>query len=428
MKVYQEISIGATRAFRTFVPEPRHRIPLTWSTAPTVLASYLPFVFLAYLARRPGTYYIRLLLLPTVIASALTAGFRYVWTIPELNVYNWGQALLAEVVIGKALEYTFTKEGMLKVGESQPGRLKGKEVAKEPANGHAELPETQQHPYLPPWLYDSFELIHTMRGLRWKFGQGTYIPKPTRPLERRAFLRATWISFIKNFLLLDLLESCIKIFPGVGVPNGGSMFYAELPPVPRYVVSTTIHMLTGNALLAGFGMIYDLITLAAVGLLDSAPTSWPPITDHPWRASSMHELWAKSWHQLLRHTFLVFGGFPGRWIGGDLGMLLGTFIASGLYHEVSIYAMGRGFDHIVTLFFAAQGPILIGERLWRQVTGKRVGGRLGRLWVYFIMFIAAQLMVNSWHVRGLGGCMVIMPMISPARITLRVLQGLRRQR
>ncbi|KAJ7459943.1 hypothetical protein FB451DRAFT_566844 [Mycena latifolia] len=422
--VYQEISVGSLRAFRALVPEPQDRVPLTWGNAPILLASFLPFVFLAYLARRPGTYHIRLLFLPTVIVANLTTGFRYMFTIPELNVYNWGLALLSEVVIAKALEYAFTKEGMLKVGERQPGQLKGKEAVKgdASANGHTEQLEAPQSRLFPAWLYDSFELIHTMRGLRWKFAQGTHIPPPTRPLERRAFLRATLFSFIKNFLLLDLLESSIKFFPGVGVPSGGSIFYAALPPIPRYAVSTTIHMLTGSALLAGFGMVYDLITLVAVGLLDSTPTSWPPVTDHPWRASSMHTLWARNWHQLLRNTFLVLGGYPGRWLAGDVGMLLGTFVASGLYHECSMYTMGRGFDHTVTLFFAGQGPLLIGERLWRQVTGRRVGGRFGRLWVYFVMFIAAQPLVDSWHKRGLGGGMVIMPVISPVRIALGVLQ------
>ncbi|KAJ7095791.1 hypothetical protein B0H15DRAFT_880455, partial [Mycena belliarum] len=423
--VYQEISVGALRAFRALVPEPHRRIPLTWSNAPTLLASFLPFVFLAYLARRPGTYHLRLLLLPTVIAANLTTGFRYMFTIPELSVYNWGLALLSEVVIAKALEYALTKEGMLKVGERQPGQLKGKEPVKgsdASTNGHAIPPEPHAPSWIPPWLYDSFELIHTVRGLRWKFAQGTHIPSPIRPLERSAFLRATLRSFVKNFLLLDFLESAVKLFPGVGVPSGGSIFYATLPPIPRYAVSTTIHMLTGSALLAGFGMVYDLITLIAIGVFDSVPTSWPPILDDPWQASSLHTLWARSWHQLLRNTFLVFGGYPGRWLAGDVGMLLGTFLASGLFHESSIYSMGRGFDYVPIAFFAMQGPLLIGERLWRQLTGWRVGGRLGRLWVYFVMFIAAQPLVDSWHRRGLGGGMVIMPVISPARIILGLLQ------
>ncbi|KAJ7675720.1 hypothetical protein DFH06DRAFT_1317873 [Mycena polygramma] len=404
---WQEIVVGSTRAFRTIIPEPDRRTPLTWSNAPIVLSLFLPFVFLAYLARRPGTYHIRLLLLPTVIACTLSTGYGFRWTIPELNVYNWAMSLLCEVVLAKALEYAFTKEGMLKIGERAPGQMKGKEAVKgdDAANGYIESPETQESRLFPPWLYDSFELIHTTRGLRWKFAQGTYIPAPTRPLERHAFLRATLKSFIQNFLLLDLFESCVKLFPGVGVPSGRSIFYAELPIVPRYVVSTTIHMLTGSALLAGFGMVYDLITLIAVGLLDSLPTSWPPVLDHPWQADSLHTLWSRSWHQLLRNTFLVFGGYPGRWLGGNVGMLLGTFLASGLFHEFS-------------------GPLLIGERVWRQVTGRRVGGLFGRLWVYFVMFIAAQPMINAWHVRGLGGAMVIPPMISPARLTLGLLQHL----
>ncbi|KAJ7644210.1 hypothetical protein FB45DRAFT_291116 [Roridomyces roridus] len=435
--LYREIQVGALRAFRTIIPEPSERIPISLTTTPLLLCSFLPIVFLAFLSRRPSTYNIRILLLPSTLIACLWTGFKFMFTIPELAVYNWGLALLSEVLIAKALQYALTPEGMLKIGEREPGQPKGKEVANGSANdhaehseateevvngsanGHAKPSETTGSRLVPAWLYDAFELIHTMRGLGWKFSHGTYIPPPTRPLERRAFLRATAVSFIQNFLLLDLLECCIKVFPGVGVPSGGSMFFQNLPLIPRYTVSTIIHMLTGSALLAGFGMVYDLIVLIAVGVFYSRPAKWPPILDNPWQATSMHDLWAKDWHQLLRSTFTVLGGYPGRWIAGDLGMLLGTFGASGLFHETSMYAMGRpgGFDHTVTLFFAIQGPILIGERLWRQVTGKRVNSRL---WVYFVMFIAAQPMTNSWHKRGLGGGMVIPPFVSPLRLFMPV--------
>ena len=168
------------------------------------------------------------------------------------------------------------------------------------------------------------------------------------------------------------------------------MFYSQLPIPLRYTVSTTIHILTGSALLAGFGMVYDLITLIAVILFDSSPRSWPPVMDNPWISESMHEFWAKRWHQLLRQTFLVFGGYPGKWIAGSWGMVFGTFLASGLFHECAMYAMNRGYDHSATMFFAAQGPVLVFERLWKRATGKRVRGWIGRAWVYFIMFIAAQ--------------------------------------
>ena len=346
--------------------------------------------------------------------------------------------LFAAVTISKSLEFGLTPEGMLKVGESRPGVKKGKSKSFQNgiANGSPDNQDAPHNPYIAPWFYDAIEVAHTLRGLKWKFGQGIPIPRHTRPLERSAFIDATTSSFIKNFLLLDLLESCLKLFPGVGTTLGGTMFYPDLSPITRFVVSTLIHILTGSAILAGFGMVYDLITLFAVGVMDSSPLSWPPIMDDPWSSDSMHKFWSKDWHQLLRQTFLVFGGYPGKWLAGNFGMLLGTFIASGLYHECAMYSMGRGFDHSATIFFAAQGPVLILERLWKKVTRRNVQGTAGRLWVYFIMFVAAQPMgmfhflkitfamglifttslpVNAWHRRGFGGGMVIPPIISPAR-------------
>lgn len=295
-------------------------------------------------------------------------------------------------MIAKTLEYTFTPEGMLKNGESKPGQLKGKASA---ANGHAVVPVTRTGHLA--WFVDAVELQHTLRGLQWKFGRGVYIPEHIRPLSRMPFLKETLKSFIKYFLLLDVLETCIKLFPGVGTPAGGSIFYPDLPLMQRYAVSTLIHMLTGSALLAGFHMVYDLITLIAVGVFNDTPTAWPPVMDQPFTSSSMHELWAKRWHQLLRRTFVVYGGVPGKWLAGDLGAVFGTFLASGLYHECAIYTMGRGFDHTVTVFFALQGPILVGERMWRRITGKRVGGRIGRYWVYLVMFVGAQPMSECPH-------------------------------
>lgn len=348
---------------------------------------------------------------------------------------------MAAVVITKALQFTFTKEGILKVGESRPGVFKGKSKSNGHVIGNGHVPPSteleypgHQNTFIPQWISDAFELLHTNRGLKFKFGQGVHVPSFTRPLDSiQSFLNATFKSFLINFLTLDLCESLIKLFPGtIGTPIGGTMFYPDLPaPFPRYLISTAIHMLTGIALLAGFGMVYDLTTLVGVGVFNNSPLSWPPVTDDPWSSQSLHELWARRWHQLLRQTFIIYGGYPGKWVMesimnvislplvlfpsfnkpnpksksksksenkrkrfiremGNLGMLLGTFVASGLFHECAMYGMNRGFDWVPVLFFAAQGPILIGERLWRKVIGRRVGGWIGRLWVYFVLFILAQ--------------------------------------
>ncbi|KAG6890605.1 hypothetical protein C0995_006581 [Termitomyces sp. Mi166 len=345
--ITHEVFLTSRRAIHILIPKLQDRVPVTWRTVSLPFLYHFPFFFLAYLARRPDTYLIRLLLLPITLCGIVAAAYRFVWTPPELNVYNWGQSLSAAVAIAKSLEYALNEEGMLKVGESRPGEMKGK--GKEVSNGHAGSSAQHHLSFIPPAIYDAVELMHTLRGLQWKFGQ-------------------------------DFLESVIKLFPGVGSPFGGGIFYPSLSPFWRYSVSTLIHVLTGSTLLTGFGMVYDLITLIAVGCLDSSPTSWPPVIDNPWGADSMHELWSKRWHQLLRQTFLVLGGYPGKWLAGDLGLLLGTFIASGLFHECAMYSMGRGYNHAAPIFFAMQGPILLLERLWTNggcMASPRSRGRYG---------------------------------------------------
>lgn len=349
---------------------------------------------MSYLVRRPDTHLIRLLLLPTLISTALYSSFGYVWVDPRRNVYNWGAALFSFVLIGKGIDLALARTGRHKKGEDVPGTVSTPAIAtqsnKPNASGDVSARKRQCTALLPLWLQDAVELMFSMRGLGWDFGEGVYTPPPTRPQERKAFLRATFNSFLVSFLILDIVEATIKQVPGVGDPSGGSIFFPNLPPPTRYLVSTTIHVLTGIALVSGFYMVYDLITFLAVAVLGHSPSSWPPVMDNPWAAQSLHEFWAKRWHQLLRQTFLVFGGIPGRKMGGDVGLVLGTFLASGLFHECTILAMGCEWDSRVPLFFLLQGGSVIGERIWKKVTGRRVDGPLGRLWVYFDIMVLGQ--------------------------------------
>ncbi|TDL23297.1 hypothetical protein BD410DRAFT_747373 [Rickenella mellea] len=415
-------------AFRAVIPEPTKRIPITWRNYPNTLAFLIPLIFMAYLVRRPNTYLIRLFLLPTLIAMTLYACFGYMWTRPSFNVYNWAQGLVALTFVGKGLEYAFTPQGRWKIGESKLGQEETPAVAlkdKPPphsngfANGSVEvdLPraEKQFDSVLPKWFLDSVEVLLAMRGIGWDFGRGVHIPREPRPLEQAPYLKATLVSALRHFITLDFFESCLKLVPGVGSVSGGTIFLPTLPPLYRYTVSTAIHIATGTAFIAGFGMVYDIITLIAVGLFGHKLSSWPPVFDNPWVSESLHEYWAKRWHQLLRQTFLVYGGYPGLLIGGKFGLVIGTFLASGFYHECAAYAMGRPWEWRPIIFFLLQGCCIILERVWRQVTGRRVGGWAGTAWVYFCIMVLGQICVDSWHSRGLAGGMVIPPLVSPTR-------------
>lgn len=324
------------------------------------------------------------------------------------------RGLCCLTIIAKALDSAFSRTGRLKVGERELGQdhtpaiskkdYDPRDPTKAASNGHA---RDGRHrlgaSFLPLWLQDGFELVFTFRGVGWDFGRGVRMPPERRPLDRKPFLLATLHSFLASFLLMDLLESCLKLVPGVGSTTGGTIFLPFLPPPQRYLASTAIHFVTGFGVLAGFQMCYDLATLVGVGLLGHVPASWPPVQDAPWRSTSLTELWAKRWHQLLRRTFLVLGGVvalgSSRVIGRDAGprshpgkmvfrvvSVLLTFIASGAFHEVSAtLSMGRGTDLRGFLFFALQGPLVILEGIWAAVTGHPVGGWVGQLWVWAVV-------------------------------------------
>ncbi|KAH0832040.1 hypothetical protein J3R83DRAFT_12947 [Lanmaoa asiatica] len=383
---------------------------------------------MAYLSRRPDTFYPRLLLLPLVICLTFGTYFRFMYTEPELNIYNWGQGLLAEVICGKAIDFAWRRNGMLKTGETKPGVLSKSPPILHCSNGSPDGDASSvdckdisrytappRNTSLPPWLYDSFEVAFAIRGLGWRFGADLHVPRDLRPSERSAFLCATAVSTLKHFLIFDTLESLIKLVPEVGSPHGGTIFRPNLPILQQYLVSTAIHLATGTCLIAGFEMVNGCITLVALTAFSSAPEMWPPLMDNPWISDSLHIFWAKRWHQVLRQTFFVYGGFSGQWLAGSIGMLFGTFFASGMFHESSAYLLGKGFSWLVVLFFTLQAPLLLLEKLWRLTTRKKVGGIYGRLWVYFCVFVVAQPLVDSWHSRGLAGGLMIPPTISPAR-------------
>jgi len=277
-------------------------------------------------------------------------------------------------------------------------------------------------------LADAFEMVGSCRGIGWDFGEGLYIPPHTRPLERNAFIKGSIQSFLVTFFLLDFIESFLKVIPGFSYPAGGTIFFMDAPPsflrdtllwpwiqahyefstfITKYTVSTVLTFIIGSAIIAGFVMCYEMLTLIFVGLLGHNPESWPPLFDEPWLATSLADFWGKRWHQTLRETFFIFGGYPLQFIIyyitlplfgkksakslGRVGLVLGTFVASGLFHALPIYAMGHGgVDHSATIFFGLQGLLLLAERVWRLTTGIKVRGWWGRIWTYCVVLIGIQ--------------------------------------
>lgn len=414
---WSTLQSSAYNAYRLMVPFPEDRILLTARSSLYFAPPLSMLLCLAYLARRPDTFFLRSLLLPVTILSILGTFLRFTFstTGAELDAKDGILPQVAISLVARAIDFTWRSEGMLKMHEEKPGvPMNTKDGAH-----HDIAPETSiWKTILPPWLYDSLELIFTHRGIGWKFGATLQVPREHRSLERSAFLKGTLMSVFKHFLIIDACDTFIKLIPGVGSPGGGLMYRPELPIPERYILALAIVYCTGTFMISCFHMVYGVITLIVVGLFSGQPKAWPPIMDNPWESDSLHIFWAKHWHQLFREIFFVYGGFIGTSLGGKTGRALGTFVGSGLFHVLPVFVNGMGFKSNVFAFFMLQAPMMLAERLWAYLTGRRVSGIYGRVWAYLALGFSGQLLVNAWCIEGLWGVKMVDPNWSPVRCLL----------
>ncbi|KDQ11094.1 hypothetical protein BOTBODRAFT_190046 [Botryobasidium botryosum FD-172 SS1] len=397
-----------------FIPPPEERIPISWNNlaAPFVLP-LVHYFFISYLTRRHGTYLLRLAYLPIGLGVVLRATFAYTFTDPNLFSYNCGRGLIGIALFARTIEFTLARDGRKKIGETTVGVTPGVQKFAHDTKAPWSLESVSRS--LWRGLSDSFELLCNLRGIGWDFGTGAgiHIPKTSRDISSRPrFLAQTVISLALNFLAADLLDSALKLVPGLGTPEGTTIFFPSLPPVQRYAFSLTISLGTALYILTNFTWIYDLLTLVGVGLVGQSPTLWPPLFDSPLTSTSLHYFWSKGWHQLLRQTFFVCGGFPFQSVMGTPGLIFGTFLGSAILHEFGIWVGGHGTDMRAAAFFMLQ-PVGIGcERLWRRYTGRRTGGWLGMIWAYLWVLGIGQFCADAWISKGLGSGTTIPPALS----------------
>ena len=252
--------------------------------------------------------------------------------------------------------------------------------------------------FFPIWFFDACEVGTAGRGIGWQFGQGLSLPDMRRPTERTAYLKATIQSIIRTYIYVDVVDSFLETLPGV-TPTGGTLFLQNLPLGQRYAVSTALHLAIGLCVILGIEMWYDIASLVGVGLLNQPPSTWPPCHDRPWRTRSLHEFWSRRWHQILRHTFMIYGGYPGEWLAGGVGRLFGVFLASGIYHEVGFYLGGSSIDWKVIAFFVLQAVGILAEKSYTAYTGRRVGGWLGFSWAALFVVLLGQMCSESFDIQ-----------------------------
>lgn len=267
-------------------------------------------------------------------------------------------------------------------------------------------------------MIEAVYVVLDLRGLSQPFGKRCHVPQGETELG--PFLRSTTISLVWQFLALDTIKTICRILGPIGTPEGGSIFWPDLDAPLRYIVSTILTCCTGSAVFLYLGSLHHLLSIFAVLVLGEEPISWPPLFDHPWDFYSVTDFWANRWHQIFRRCFILFGYNPGRWLAGKPGGVLGTFLLSGIMHEIGVRCMGKGPDTVRTVgYFLLQAFGIIVEGVFQLATGKRVGGFAGRLWGFACVVGGANLIVDVWTTRGMTGSSLYPDVISPTDYLLK---------
>ncbi|KAI6138545.1 hypothetical protein BKA82DRAFT_4235258, partial [Pisolithus tinctorius] len=186
------------------------------------------------------------------------------------------------------------------------------------------------------------------------------------------------------------------------VLSGGTIFDDTLPPLIRYARSSIISTVAAFVIYADIQGRYDMGTFIGVTVLQQDPAQWPPLFDAPWKATSLHDFWGYRWHQLVRRTFIVLGGRPLGFVFGRVGYVVGSFLASGVLHHLVLATLNQSVNWWTMLFsFGMMALGIIVEHTFTQMTGRKVGGWIGRVWTMAWLLVWGNMIVDGFARAGL---------------------------
>jgi len=270
-------------------------------------------------------------------------------------------------------------------------------------------------------IMDALDLVSNFRGHGWGCSGGLYVPRQTRPASNRAaFAFSTFLSAIANTLICGALHRAILTLAPLGggpIPGTSTIFDETLPFPAQYLRASIISTLAGFSICAIVQMSYDLGTMVAVLVLGQDPAQWPPVLDAPWRATSVGDFWGRRWHQMLRQTFLLLGGYPLSFLLGRTGIVIGAFLSSGVVHHITMVALGNPTESWRMLVgFGMMAPGILAERAFQQLTGRRVGGVVGWVWTMGWVLLWGNLIVEEFARAGMFGSAGFVDSALPVRI------------
>ncbi|KAL4078468.1 hypothetical protein V8B97DRAFT_2021521 [Scleroderma yunnanense] len=356
---------------------PPQRVVVSWYNLTTILLPVLLcYYVMAVLVQLPSTKLYRQALFPAVVWLTVIAGITldFSWGRPELVHCN--QTLFSMFTIAlRAATWTLADELYVRYSDTGNRYIKVNESKSEPSS--LRLDDIRMA------MWNACDLCFNLRGLGWNWSKGMHIPQPMFKIESRLIFAV--LSLIR-FILYTAALSAIGLFVEALTPDGSdgsTIFDPSLPPILRYLRSSTITVLNGVESWIVVELIYQFLAFTFTILFQQRPSQWPPSFDQPWFATSLGMFWGRCWHQIFREWPLE--PFLGSYSP------IGAFLLSGIFHELGLRGMDRGGDILCVVgYFIMQGVGVALERLFKRLTGRRVGGLVGLLWVWIWQIIWAN--------------------------------------
>ncbi|PWZ01551.1 hypothetical protein BCV70DRAFT_158014, partial [Testicularia cyperi] len=425
-------SMGSLSDLKRWALPPFHQKQPWTFTNLWILAAPIPLLLLQVrLLMRADprkTLLLRAGLIPIIALLAVRAGFsHYVTFFGPGQMEGGGQHMnLTFGIFGVFLCLLSLRWGLT---TSRP-RFKVHSPASTPkSSGNGATPPTKANGVLRPeplpalfpgtWTPLEIDYFVNIRNIGWENGPKNADPAlPLREYtaeERKAWLRPILNECVSSFVLLDALFAAIKDvrFNPTAVSYRGGSIWESQQGVFGIFNPWILCFTYAFGIFVQIQLSFGLAACVAVGLLGDRPSRWHSLPfSAPWRATSVQQLWSERWHQIFRPTFIEVAYIPilriispvlGKRVGQAAGVLA-SFTLSGLMHDLGQSAMtpeqGWSLTHTTT-FFALQGVACVAERLFEQVSHRRVQGWLGWIWAMGFLTWTAPLLIDEWNKRGM---------------------------
>ncbi|KAI6115823.1 membrane bound O-acyl transferase family-domain-containing protein [Pisolithus croceorrhizus] len=198
----------------------------------------------------------------------------------------------------------------------------------------------------PSIFMAALDLSTSVRGVGWNWSESVHFPPDTRPTSRVWFVGYVLLSAWYHSVLCGASHLAFQVFsPETStVPSGGAIFDPTLPPLIRYVRSGVVTVIDAVSIYVVMQLVYDISTLIGVVVFRQDHAQWPPAFDNPWKANSLRDFWGRGWHRFFRRTFVVLGGRPFTIAFGRVGYVLGSFLVSGIVHNVVVVMLDQNVE------------------------------------------------------------------------------------